>query len=33
MFAYKGRAVDVQQVGRDLGVRYGSPVRVWPIRA
>jgi TolB-like protein len=21
-FAYKGRAVDVKQVGRDLGVRY-----------
>src|SRR5262245_34513443 len=34
-FTYKGRAVDVKQVGRELGVRYlleGS-VRIWPSSA
>jgi adenylate cyclase len=35
-FVYKSKAVDVRQVGRELGVRYGSaaqarvPREAWP---
>jgi hypothetical protein len=31
-FTYKGRAVDVKQIARELGVRYGRPWRDTPFR-